>query len=213
MIPLGVDLDSFRPDRAAGEAVLRSLNWDTDGPPVIGYLGRFVPEKGIGFLTGVLDRTEEPWRALFVGGGPEESLVRAWAARYPDRVRVASVRHDDVPAYLNAMDILAVPSQTYPHWREQFGRMLVEAFACGVPVVASDSGEIPNVVGDAGAIVGEKDEYGWISRLSEMLSDSGRRAEYAARGLDRVERFTWKEVGRRHVEFFDNLIARHGIRR
>ena len=95
-------------------------------------------EKGIGWLTGVLDQVAHPWRALFVGSGPLESELRAWAARRPGRVAIeTTVRHDEVPQWLNAMDMLCAPSLTSGRWREQFGRMLIEAFACGVPVVAS----------------------------------------------------------------------------
>ena len=68
------------------------------------------------------------------------------------------------------MDILVAPSQTVSNWREQFGRMLIEAFACGVPVIGSDSGEIPYVIQDAGVVVGEKDELGWIAAIAELLS-------------------------------------------
>ncbi len=52
VIPLGVDGERFRPDQAAGAEVRRSLGWGNDGPPVVGYLGRFVPEKGVGLLAG-----------------------------------------------------------------------------------------------------------------------------------------------------------------
>lgn len=206
LIPLGVNLGAFRPDRPSGATVLRQLGWDPVGPPVVGYLGRFVPEKGLGLLSRVLDRLDIPWRALLLGGGPDEQSVRSWGAKYPDRVRVLGVRHDDVPRYLNAMDVLVAPSQTTLHWREQFGRMLVEAFASGVPVIGSDSGEIPNVIADAGVVVGETNEVGWQRALTELLSDPDRRAEYAARGLERVRQFTWTEVGRRHVEFFDRIL-------
>jgi glycosyltransferase involved in cell wall biosynthesis len=65
-------------------------------------------------------------------------------------VRIVKVAHDEVPAYLNAMDLLCAPSLTTPSWREQLGRMVVEALACGVPVISSDSGELPFVVADAG---------------------------------------------------------------
>ncbi|HVK12260.1 MAG TPA: glycosyltransferase family 4 protein [Gemmataceae bacterium] len=207
-IPLGVDVGAFRPDPAAGAAARRALGWGPGGPPVVGYLGRFVPEKGLTLLTNALDRLRTPWRALFVGGGPMEADLRAWAARHGDCVRLCTtVRHADVPAYVNAMDVLTAPSQTARHWREQFGRMLIEAFAAGVPVVGSDSGEIPNVIGDAGLVLPEANEAAWVEALGGLLENPGRRAEFAARGLERVGRFSWSSVGRRYVEFFDRLLV------
>ena len=210
VIPLGVDVERFRPDRAAGAVVRRSLGWDEAGPPVVGFLGRFVPDKGLPLLTQALDAVRTPWRALFVGAGPMENNLRAWAARHADRVRICtSVGHDRVPEYLNAADVLAAPSRTTRRWREQFGRMLIEAMACGVPVVGSDSGEIPHVIGDAGLVLPESDAAAWTAALGSLLDDPGRRAELAAAGLERaLSRFTWPVVARQHLDFFDELLGR-----
>jgi glycosyltransferase involved in cell wall biosynthesis len=210
VITPGVDLDHFRHDPGAGATVRRSLGWSDSGPPVVGYLGRLVPEKGMNLLRKSLDTIDSPWRALFVGTGPMEGELRAWAERYGDRVIIATdVTHDRVAAYLNAMDMLAAPSQTTPAWREQFGRMLIEAFACGVPVVASDSGEIPHVVADAGVIVGEQDTDGWRESLAALIDSPSRRADLRARGLDRVRaEFAWPIIARRHLEFFEELLDR-----
>ncbi len=206
-IPLGTDCTRFRPDADARQAMLRSLSWDTPGPPVMGYLGRFVPEKGLGLLMGALDRARTPWRALFVGAGPMEPHLRAWAEKYGDRVRICnSVGHEEVPAYLNAMDVLCAPSQTMPWWKEQFGRMLVEAFATGVAVIGSDSGEIPFVVRDSGLVVGEKDEAGWAGAIARLAENAAERRELAARGLARArDEFAWPVVARRYLEFFESI--------
>src|SRR5262249_18065814 len=64
VMPLGVDVERFAPDAAAGATVRRELSWD-DGAPVVGFLGRFVPEKGVLLLMQVLNRLRTPWRALF----------------------------------------------------------------------------------------------------------------------------------------------------
>jgi glycosyltransferase involved in cell wall biosynthesis len=214
LIPLGVDVNAFRPDPRRGAEVRRSLWWDADGPPVVGFLGRLVPEKGVQMLTRVLDRLATPWRALFVGTGPLESWLRRWARRHGDRIRICKdVCHESVPGYLNAMDVLCAPSQTFPNWREQFGRMLIEAFACGVPVVGSDSGEIPNVLEDTGVVVGEKDEEGWCSALGRLLDSEGSRRELAARGLERARTtYSWTVVARQHIEFFEEVLDSRGRR-
>ena len=89
---------------------------------------------------------------------------------------VTGVPHDKVPEYLNAMDLLVAPSQTTPWWKEQFGRMLIEAMACGVPVIGSDSGEIPYVIGDAGMVVSDVDVAGWARAIATLVESPDRRA-------------------------------------
>ena len=212
VISPGVDVVHCRPDPSARARVLAKYGWN-DGTPVVGFVGRFVEEKGCRFLMNVLDRLQGPWRALFVGAGPLESDLRAWTQRHGDRVAIeTTVRHDDVPAYLNAMDVLCAPSQTTTWWREQFGRMLIEGFACGIPVVASDSGEIPHVIGNAGLVVREGDIDGWTQAVARLLADPALKADLGQRGRERaVSAFAWPVVARQHLDFFEELLtARHG---
>jgi glycosyltransferase involved in cell wall biosynthesis len=215
-IPLGVDLDVFRPDPDARHRVRAGLGWAEAGPPVVGFLGRFVPEKGLGLLTRALDRLPPgSWRALLVGGGPLEGELRSWANRQGGRARVVTgVSHDGVPAYLNAMDLLAAPSQTTPRWKEQLGRMLLEGMAAGVPVVASDSGEIPHVMAAAGLIVPEADEAAWVAALSGLLESPDRRRDLRGRGLERAcTVYAWPHIGRQFLDFFRELHAAAPARR
>lgn len=213
LIPLGVDIDYFYPNPEAGMKTRHALGWNEPDAPVIGYLGRLVPEKGLHLLMRTLDNLQTPYRAIFVGTGPMETQLRTWAAKYPNRIRVCTdVKHNEVPQYLNAMDILCAPSQTGKNWREQFGRMLIEAFACGVPVVGSDSGEIPYVIKDAGIVVGEKDEQGWVVALSNLLDSPSQRQELAAKGLYQAHTFyTWSVVAKQYLDFFNELVANRNI--
>lgn len=207
MIPPGVDTARFAPDAAARGRVRAQLGW-SDDVPVVGFLGRFVREKGLKLLLEVLDRQSVPWRALLVGSGPLEADLRSWGRRYGGRVVVeTAVQHDDVPQWLSAMDVLAAPSQTTSKWREQFGRMLIEAFACGVPVVASDSGEIPHVVGDAGVLVAERNATAWTSALARLLQDAALRRDLSVRGRQRaLTTYDWPIVARQHTRFFKQII-------
>ena len=206
VIPPGVDVTRFRPDQAVRRRLLDRLGW---GPAdrVVGFLGRFVRHKGIPRLLDALRNTTTPWRALFVGGGPMLDALQQFAVQHPGRVHIETgVAHDEVPAWLNAMTVLCAPSQTTSAWREQFGRMLIEAMACGVPVIASDSGEMPFVVGDAGVIVGEHDLAGWTAAIDRLLGDDVAGREQAARGLARANtRFAWPVVARAHLSFFDAM--------
>jgi glycosyltransferase involved in cell wall biosynthesis len=203
----GVDIERFKPDASLRQRTLTKLGW-TPADDVVGFLGRFVPQKGVSVLVRALRSTASRWRALFVGGGPMEQELRLFAAEYPGRVHVeTAATHDDVPAWLNAMSVLCAPSQTTPRWREQFGRVLIEAMACGIPVIASTSGEMPLVVGAAGAIVPEDDARAWAAEIDRLLTEPAVRRERAAQGVERARsRFAWQTVAREHLDFFEALL-------
>jgi glycosyltransferase involved in cell wall biosynthesis len=210
VIPPGVDLDRFRPDQEARHRIRERLGWAENGPPVVGYLGRFIEAKGLRVMMGALGAIPTGWRALFVGGGEMEGDLHDWARPHGDAVRVVTgVPHGEVPDWLNAMDVLVAPSLTTPRWREQFGRMLVEAMACGIPVIASDSGEIPHVVGSAGRIVAEGDAMALRAALADCISDPAARGRLGEQGLDRARtEFALPVVARRHLDFFRTLAER-----
>jgi glycosyltransferase involved in cell wall biosynthesis len=206
-IAYGVDTDIFKRRDHLRKSILQRLEWD-ESVPVVVFLGRLVQEKGLTLLTSVLEKVGSPWRALFIGNGPLLNELQQWAMKFPGRVRFVSTAHDEVAAYLNAGDVLCAPSQTTPHCSEQFGRMIIEAFAAGVTVVGSDSGEIPYVIGDAGIVLGEKDEADWVSTLDHLLSDRVLRSEFAAKGRNRAEeQFAWPVIARQHLEFFDEILS------
>jgi glycosyltransferase involved in cell wall biosynthesis len=174
----------------------------------VGFVGRFVEEKGIDTLLQSFARAG-CWSLLFVGGGALASRIESVQHHHPARVRVVTdVSHDDVPAYLNAMDVLCAPSRTTVRWKEQFGRMLIEAMACGVAVIASDSGEIPHVVQDAGIVIPEE-AAGWADMIDRVAADGTLRADLAARGMARARaEFAWPMVARRHLDFFEEVLSR-----
>lgn len=207
VIPPGVDVDRFTRDGSAGAAVRGQLGWPEDAQ-VVGYLGRFAPQKGLADLCAALERAQAPWHALFVGGGELRGDLERFRAKYPRRVHIATgVPHGEVPRWLNAMSVLCAPSRTTPVWREQFGRMLIEAMSCGVPVVASRSGEMPNVIGDAGRVVPERDPAALADALDALLGDAAARAGLAEAGIARArDCFAWPVVAREHLAFFDALV-------
>jgi glycosyltransferase involved in cell wall biosynthesis len=206
-IGYGVDTDIFKRKEPVRKDTLLRLEWD-ESVPVVAFLGRLVPEKGVTMLTSVLEKVSSPWRALFIGNGPLLNELQQWAMKFPGRVRLVSAAHDEVAAYLSTADVLCAPSQTTPHCSEQFGRMIIEAFAAGVTVVGSDSGEIPYVIGNAGIVLGEKDEAAWVSTLDRLLSDRALRSELAAKGRNRAEeQFAWPVIAHQHLEFFDQILS------
>lgn len=204
VLTLAVDTSVFQPlDDSRRASVQGQLQLR---PPVIGYTGRLTREKGLPILMRAMEQVgdDRPWSLLMLGSGPMKGTILDWARKrgWGDRVRIVLARHDEVPGYLGAMDLLVAPSQTTRRWKEQFGRMLIEAFACGVPVIGSDSGEIPYVIGDAGRVVGEKDTAGWSSAIAELLDRPDLRAELASRGLSRCQDYSVKSVAEQYRSYY-----------
>jgi glycosyltransferase involved in cell wall biosynthesis len=190
----GVDPSVYRPlDREGREGGAASA-----GPFTIGYLGRLVEEKGLLVLLHALAELGGEWRLEVVGSGPLQSRMVAVAHELGIRQRVffgAGVPSAQVPELLNTWDCLVLPSLTRTNWKEQFGRVLVEAMACQAPVVGSDSGEIPHLVGDAGLIVPEGSVGALAGALRRLRDDPVLRASLGMAGRARVlARYTQQKI-------------------
>ena len=117
-----------------------------------------------------------------------------------------SVPHADVAALWPTIDVLVLPSHTTPRWAEQFGHVLVEAMAHGVAVVGASSGAIPDVIGDAGLVVPERDPAALREALNGLASDRSRVEELGHLGQTRVERlYTDDAVAERTIAFWKTL--------
>jgi glycosyltransferase involved in cell wall biosynthesis len=105
--------------------------------------------------------------------------------------------YSEMPRFMNGLDALVLPSLETAQWKELFGRVLIEAMACGVPVIASATGGIPDVVGDAGILVRPGDIAGLAEGLQEIVGDPARRAELGEKGRKRtITLFDVRRVGR-----------------
>lgn len=205
----GVDLETFHPDPVVRRRIRESLGWRPEDF-VVGFTGRLIEEKGIESIVHAFVQSTCRWNLLVVGGGVLAARIESLEHQHPGRVKlVHSVKHDDMPTYLRAMDLLCAPSRTRAHWQEQFGRMLIEAMACGVPVVASASGEIPHVLVDAGVLIPEDDLPQWTATIDRLATDPSARREMTTRGLARARtEFSWAVIARRHLDFFDEVLSR-----
>jgi glycosyltransferase involved in cell wall biosynthesis len=182
----------------------------SDRSLVIGYAGRLVEAKGLDVLMAALDQFEAPWRLMICGTGPWEARLTAWAATrgWSGRLTLCGqVPSEAMPERLAQMDVLVLPSRTRPNWKEQFGRVLIEAMACEVPVVGSDSGEIPHVIGEAGLVVPEGDAEALRQALHGLRHPARRRA-LGQRGRERVlQSYTQAEIAAQTVAFYRHLLA------
>jgi glycosyltransferase involved in cell wall biosynthesis len=159
-------------------------------PFTIGYAGRLVASKGVEDLLAAVRLLEAPVELLLIGNG--ELRERLESQPIPgSRVRVIdNLSHAQMAEGYSLLDVVAVPSRTTATWKEQFGRVLIEAAWCGVPVVGSDSGEIPWVLGltGGGLTFPEGDVAALAARLGELRSDPGLRARLGQAGRAAVER-------------------------
>jgi glycosyltransferase involved in cell wall biosynthesis len=177
---------------------------------VAGYAGRLVPEKGVDLLLQALAQLPAAARAHIVGAGPEQARLCQLAAELglADRVTwTPLVPSTEMPGVLTSFDCLVLPSRTRPNWKEQFGRVVMEAMACGVPVIGSSSGELPNVIGDAGLIFPEGDAAALAEQLRQLWQQPPQRAALAARGrAQALARYTQRRVAEDTVAFYRRLV-------
>jgi len=209
---MGVDVDRFAPaseSRAEAKAAAGldpSAFW-------LAYVGRLVEEKGIQDLITAMSALDPAAavRLAIAGAGPYASHLEEMAERLaPGRVTfTGSLPSTQVPGLLQAVDVVCLPSRTRANWKEQFGRVLVEAMAAEAIVLASDAGEIPNVVGDAGIIHREGDTGEIVAAIRRLHGDPDLRNELRERGRRRVrERYTNVVVADAFADAFRRAAAR-----
>jgi glycosyltransferase involved in cell wall biosynthesis len=163
---------------------------DPDRPFTVGYAGRLVADKGIEDLLAAAGLLGGPLRLVFIGAGELADTI-AGAAIPGVEVRVhTGVSHECMAQEYAQLDVLVLPSRTAPTWKEQFGRVIVEALSCGVPVVGSDSGEIPWLIGltGGGLVFPESDAPALANRLGVLRDDPQLRRRLAAAGGAAVAR-------------------------
>ncbi|MEB3828973.1 hormogonium polysaccharide biosynthesis glycosyltransferase HpsO [Phormidium sp. CCY1219] len=214
---LGVDETLFRPQPQPELAA--SLNIQPD-EFVVGFVGRFVPEKGLLTLLDALSTLpDKPGKLILLGRGDLKAAIAAKATDLNLQNRliwIESVPHDEVPRYINLMDVLVLPSETTNEfktltsvgWKEQFGHVLIEAMACQVPAIGSDSGEIPYVIDDAGLVFPEGNSQALADCLGQLMDNLQLKQDLAKKGYDRaMNHYTNQAIARQQLEFYQQLIA------
>lgn len=181
----------------------------------IGYVGRIAEEKGVGDFVSALSlliERDEKFHSLIIGSGPGEEAVKRMVRDLGLNgfvTMIPTVPHNRIAEYYNCMDILVLPSQTTKGWKEQFGRVLIEAMACGVAVVGSDSGEIPNIIRETGSglIFREGDVNDLATKISQLLGDQEYRKFLGRQGKEGVEkRYSSKEVAKNFYQVYRSLM-------
>jgi glycosyltransferase involved in cell wall biosynthesis len=159
------------------------------------YVGNHKPHKNLGTLIDAFARAKlDPEVGLVVTGRPDDALVaRLSDAGIADRVRfIEKLTDAELAGWYRGALALACPS-----WYEGFGLPVLEAMACGTPVVCSDAASLPEVAGDAALHADPADADGWAGALQRITEDEALRSDLSAKGIGRAERFTWDAVAGR----------------
>jgi glycosyltransferase involved in cell wall biosynthesis len=212
VLPLGIDPDIYFPHPQAQKVAddLRTNQQEI----LIGYLGRISEEKGLKTLLYALGQIQNlPWRLIVVGSGSYESEFDAIAQKLQltHRVkRLGYIPHTEAPLYLSAFDLLVLPSETRPNWKEQFGRVIIEAIACGTPVVGSDSGEIPYVLQATGGgfTFPEAQPEALAEKLQQLILNPVLRSQLVEQGRQVVlQNYTNSSLAQRFAQTIEAVIV------
>ncbi len=175
----------------------------------IGYAGGLLPEKGIDLLLRACAALRGAWRLIIAGEGEQGGALHTLADQLGIATQVewrGRIASEAMATFYHDLDLFVLPSRTRPNWKEQFGRVLIEAMACAVPVVGSNSGEIPNVIGDAGLIFPEDNVTALSALLQQLLDQPGWRQQLGAAGRTRaLQHYTMAAIAEQTVGVYRRL--------
>lgn len=199
----GVDINAFHPREQPN--LCHQLN--PGRKLIIGFVGALDEHKGVHHLIEALEGVE--CKLLLVGNGRfKDKLQQLSKLKKVDTEFILSASHLEVAHYMNCMDIFVLPSLTRPNWVEKFGRVLIEAMASGLSIIGSDSGEIPNVIGNTGLIFKEGDVSDLHNKILTLTKNSERRIELGQIARSRAQRFySWNKIAKETIEVYHKLLG------
>ena len=200
MPQIGVDTKLFAPTE--------SQKSDTVN---IGFLGRIAPEKGLDILFDAVSQLKEnlDFQVTVCGSGNSEAELRQQAEQQQISDRIiwrGAVPHELAPVELSKFDVLVLPSRSIATWKEQFGHVIIEAMAMGIPVIGSSCGEIPHVIARQDLVFFEGNSEALAEILQRAVSDVNWRKEMGNYGIERVEQFySHERIARRLIARWQKL--------
>lgn len=192
----------FRPVPESDEVARLRARYGLGDAPYILSVGTLQPRKNyVRLIRAFTQLTNQPTNQLVIAGGRgwlyEETLIEA--EKHPDRVRILGfVDEDDLPALYRNAALFAFPSLY-----EGFGLPVLEAMACGVPVVCSNASSLPEIAGDAALLIDPLDTDGLSAAMARALEDADLRRDMIAAGLAQAARFTWERAARQLLAAFE----------
>ena len=197
----GVDLQRFTPASTP----------PPERPFVVGFFGRLMRAKGVLDLLEALTYLPPDVHCRLIGQGELSAEVQTQIAQTPLKGRVSLeplIPSAAVPDAMRSLHAYVLPSRTTPTWKEQFGRVLIEAMACEVPVIGSSSGEIPHVIGAAGLVFPEGNPAALAQAIYRLYNDEEYRQQLAHQGRERASTlYSQQAIAATHVAVYRQMAA------
>jgi glycosyltransferase involved in cell wall biosynthesis len=174
VISYGIDLQKFRPINRKPMKKLKIL-----------FIGRLEEQKGIYELIPVWQKLKAEFDNVelnIYGKGPLQSYIN----RHGQATNI--IAYSQIPKLMQTSDILVLPSKPDKYWEEYLGMVLLEAMACGLPIITTDCGAIPEVVDDSALIGKSGSQKDFYSNLKSMIEKSSLRQEFSKKGISRVKK-------------------------
>ncbi|MCE5300446.1 MAG: glycosyltransferase [Spirochaetia bacterium] len=196
------------------EDFVQKASVNTEGRLKVAYAGRLTPEKGIESLIDAVAGCGN--MSLTIAGTGSAAYTAALQAKAAEEMDAGTVTfagfldRDGINDLYNECDVLVLPSLTTPKWKEQFGRVLVEAMACGTAVIGSDSGEIKNVIDGAGLVFRENDIDDLMQKLRMLDRDRELLKTLSTAGIKRSADFTNIKIASSLAELFGRVLKKAG---
>lgn len=199
----GVDINAFHPRELSDLC----LQLNPKRKLIIGFVGALDEHKGVHHLIEALEGVE--CKLILVGNGRfKDRLQQLAKLKKVDTEFLLSASHLEVAHYMNCMDIFVLPSLTRPNWVEKFGRVLIEAMANGIPIIGSDSGEIPIVIGNAGLVFKEGDVSDLHNKIVTLMKNSEQRSKLGQLARSRAQSlYSWNKIAKQTIEVYHKLLG------
>lgn len=196
---LGVDIEFFRKKKEKQKKF------------TVGFIGRLEEQKGIRALLQAIKQLDFSFKLLLIGSGPLKEEIDHFVKdnNLLEEVEVIQgVTHDKIPDYLAKLDVLVLPSITTSVWKEQFGHVLIEAMAGGVPVIGSSSGAIPELIGESGLIFEEGNPTDLVKKIQMLKNNEKLSKELSQKGELRVkDLYTQEKIAKETFRFYQQILG------
>lgn len=187
--------DTFYPDKDKRYDIRKKIGFS--GKFVVGFTGRIIADKGVDTLIDSFPGDNKDWALLLVGDGNLSDGIKKRATRegWAERLHITGeINQKDVPDYMNAMDCFVLGSKTTGHWIDTFPLVTVQAQACGIPVIASDSASLPWQLGDTALFFKEGNAEELRNRLFQMAENEDLRKDLAVKGRARCRSYFTTDI-------------------